>query len=211
MWGRLIACRRMEQLLGRLSACPTCVFLALAPIALVAWNGGTAKIRFTDIAAKAGVQPTHHTRRFSGKTGDVLRMFTSGGASVAVGDYDNDGFDDMFVTDSDQGRKSHLYHNNGDLTFTEVTDTAGVGGGNDPLSIVADAVWFDYDNDGWVDLLVARFGIPILYHNEHNGTFRNVTAASGLNKFGNTIAVIAFDYDNDGNLDLMFGNYFKPE
>jgi hypothetical protein len=187
----------------------TFAFLALAPV--LAWNGGSAKIRFEEISAKAGVQPTHHTRHFPGPTGDVLRMFTSGGASVAVGDYDNDGFDDLFVTDSDNGRKSHLYHNNGNLTFTEVTDRAGVGGGNDPLSIVADALWFDYDNDGWVDLLVARFGMPILYHNEHNGTFKNVTAGSGLNKFGNTIAAIAFDYDNDGKLDLMFGNYFKPE
>jgi ASPIC and UnbV/FG-GAP-like repeat len=187
------------------------VSLSLAPIVLLAWNGGTAKIRFTEIAAKAKAQPTHHTRHFNGKTGDVLRMFTSGGAAVAVGDYDNDGLDDMFVTDSDNGRKSHLYHNNGDLTFTEVTDAGGVGGGNDPLSIVADAVWFDYDNDGWVDLLVARFGTPILYHNEHNGKFKDVSKTSGLNKFGNTISAVAFDYDNDGKLDLMFGNYFKPE
>jgi hypothetical protein len=190
---------------------PLIGFLALAPIVLLAWNGGPSRIRFTDIAAKAKVQATHHTRHFNGKTGDVLRMFTSGGAAVAVGDYDNDGFDDMFVTDSDNGRKSHLYHNNGNLTFTEVTDAAGVGGGNDPLSIVADAVWFDYDNDGWVDLLVARFGTPILYHNEHNGKFKDVSAASGLKKFGNTISAVAFDYDNDGKLDLMFGNYFKPE
>src|SRR5208337_2692967 len=58
--------------------------------------------------------------------------------------------------------------------------------------------------------LVARFGTPILYHNEGNGKFRDVTASSGLNKFGNTIAVIAFDYDNDGFLDIMLGNYFKP-
>src|SRR6266849_5367930 len=105
----------------------------------------------------------------------------NGGAAVAVGDYDNDGFDDMFVTDSDNGRKNHLYHNNHDLTFTEVTDSAGVAGGNDPLSIVADALWFDYDNDGWVDLLVARFGTPILYHNEHEGKFKDVTASAGLN------------------------------
>src|SRR5260370_3184940 len=179
--------------------------------ALLAWNGGAAKIRFEEIASKAHAQPTHHPRVFPGKNGDVLRMFTSGGAAVAVGDYDNDGFDDLFVTDSDNGRKSHLYHNNGNLTFTEVTDKAGVGVPNDPQSIVADALWFDYDNDGWVDLLVARFGTPILYHNEHNGTFKNVTAGSGLNKFGNTIAAIAFDYDSHCKLDLIFGNYFKPE
>jgi hypothetical protein len=171
---------------------------------------GSSPIRFEEIAGQAGVQARHHTRVFKGDSGDVLRMFTSGGASVAVGDYDNDGFDDLFVTDSGEGTTSHLYHNNGNLTFTEVTAKAGVGGGNDPLSIVSDALWFDYDNDGWRDLLVIRFGTPLLYHNEHNGTFSNVTAQSGLTKFGNTIAAIAFDYDNDGRLDLLFGNYFKP-
>jgi hypothetical protein len=170
-----------------------------------------ASIAFTEMAKKAGVETRHHTRIFKGESGDVLRMFTSGGASVAVGDYDNDGFDDMFVTDSNEGTQSHLYHNNGDMTFTDVTAKAGVGGGNDPMSIVADAVWFDYDNDGWRDLIVIRFGTPILYHNEHNGTFKDVTAKSGLTKFGNTIAAIAFDYDNDGKLDLLFGNYFKPQ
>jgi hypothetical protein len=81
--------------------------------------------------------------------------------------------------------------------------------GNDSFSIVSDALWFDYDNDGRQDLLVARFGRPILYHNEPNGKFKDVSAISGLNKFGNTVAVIAFDYDNDGFLDLMFGNYFQ--
>ena len=180
------------------------------PWLLRAADGEPAKLRFEEIAAKAGVNHLHHTRKFSGKNADVLGMFTSGGSSVAVADYDNDGFDDIFVTDSDNGQQSRLYHNNHDLTFTDVTAAAGVGGGNDPLSIVADAVWFDYDNDGWPDLLVARFGTPILYHNEHNGKFKDVTARSGLNKFANTIAVIAFDYDNDGRLDLLFGNYFKP-
>ena len=173
-----------------------------------AW--GPSALRFEEIAKKAGAQAHHHTRVFKGDTGDVLRMFTSGGASVAVGDFDNDGFDDLFVTDSGEGTTSHLYRNNGNLTFTEVTAKAGVGGGNDPLSIVSDALWFDYDNDGWRDLLVVRFGTPLLYHNEHNGTFKDVTAQSGITKFGNTIAAVAFDYDNDGHLDLLFGNYFKP-
>jgi hypothetical protein len=172
---------------------------------------GPAVIKFEDIAAKAGVQFRHHTRNFKGTSADVLKMFTSGGASAAVGDFDNDGFDDLFIVDSGEGTKSHLYRNNGNMTFTDVSEKAGVGGGNDPLSIVADALWFDYDNDGWRDLLVARFGTPLLYHNEKNGTFKNVTAQSGLSKFGNTIAVVAFDYDNDGRLDLMFGNYFKPQ
>jgi hypothetical protein len=185
--------------------------LALAaPLGLVAWNGEIAKIRYEEIAEKAGAKRHHYTRQFQGKHADVLGMFTSGGAAVAVGDYDNDGFDDLFVTNSDNGKPNFLLRNNGNLTFTDVTAKAGVAGGNDPKSIVADAVWFDYDNDGWLDLLVVRFGTPLLYHNEKNGTFRDVTAGAGFKRFGNTIAAIAFDYDNDGNLDLMFGNYFKP-
>ena len=176
----------------------------------MAWEGAQAKIRFTEIAAKAGIKTLHHTRRFPGKHGDVLRMFTSGGASAAVGDFNNDGLDDVFVTDSDNGKPNFLYRNDGNMKFTEVGVAAGVTGGNDPRSIVADALWFDYDNDGWQDLLVARFGTPILYHNEKNGKFRDVTAGSGFNKFGNTIAAMAVDYDGDGLLDVMFGNYFKP-
>ncbi len=182
----------------------------VVPVLVAAWSD-TAVISFTDIGTAAGVRVTHRTRRFpGGSNGDVLRMFTSGGAAVAVGDYDNDGLDDLYVTDSDAGRLNHLFHNEGQLRFTDVAQKAGVTGGNDPVSIVADALWFDYDNDGWRDLLVVRFGTPILYHNERNSTFKNVTSSSGLNRFGNSIAAIAFDFNNDGLLDILFGNYFKP-
>src|SRR6266481_5730097 len=71
--------------------------LLAAAIALGASDDSPAKIRFEEIGAKAGVRHLHHTRRFSGDKGDVLRMFTSGGSSVAVADYDNDGFEDIFV------------------------------------------------------------------------------------------------------------------
>ena len=185
------------------------VFLLLGSSTLVLCRS-ECQIRFEDITAKTGINVRHHTRTFPGKNGDVLRMFTAGGASVAVGDYDNDGYEDLFITDSEKGKPNHLFHNNHNGTFTDVAVEAGVAGGNDASDIVSDAIWFDYDNDGLLDLLVARFGTPILYHNEGHGKFRDVTASSGLNKFGNTIAVIAFDYDNDGYLDLLFGNYFPP-
>ena len=188
-----------------------CIAIALAiPAAILAGEAIEAKIRFSEISEKAGLNNLHHTRHFNGATADVLRMFTSGGSSAAVGDYDGDGLEDIFVTDSESGKPNHLFHNNGNMSFTDVGVAAGVTKGNDPDKIVADALWFDYDNDGREDLLVARFGTPLLYHNEGNGKFKDVSAQSGLNKFGNTIAVIAFDYDNDGQLDLMFGNYFKP-
>jgi hypothetical protein len=188
---------------------PGLIAAIAVPAALLAWNTAVG-IRYQDVTETSRAKVRHHTRVFSGQSADVLRMFTSGGAAAAVGDYDNDGYDDIFVTDSDVGKPNHLFHNNHDGTFTDVAEQAGVIGGNDPLSIVADALWFDYDNDGREDLLVARFNTPILYHNEGNGKFKDVSATSGFNKFGNTIAAIAFDYDNDGYLDVMLGNYFKP-
>src|ERR1700683_292514 len=105
--------------------------------------------------------------------------------------------------DLDIRRPNHLLHNNGDMRFSDVAVAVGVTKGNDPDAIVSDALWFDYDNDGREDLLVARFRTPILYHNEGNGKFKDVTATSGFNKFGDTIAAVAFDYDNEGLLDVV--------
>ena len=171
---------------------------------------GDRTIRFEEIGARAGVRHLHHTRAFSGPYAETLSMFTTGGAAAAVGDYDNDGYDDLFVTDSGADQRSHLYHNDRGLAFTDVTERAGVGGGNTPSAIVSDALWFDEDNDGWRDLLVLRFGTPILYHNDGNGHFTDITARSRLTTFANTIAAIAFDYDRDGRLDLLLGHYFRP-
>ncbi len=190
---------------------PAAALVVALPVVVWAADKLVPKIHFTEIAATAGIQTEHHSHRFTGVHADVLRMFTSGGASAAIGDFDGDGLDDLFVTDSDAGKTNHLFHNDGNLKFTDVTEKAGVGAGNDAHNIVADAIWFDYDNDGREDLLVARFGTPILYHNEGNGKFKDVSKAAGFTKFGNTIAAVAFDYDNDGYLDVMLGNYFKPE
>ena len=171
-------------------------------------------IRFEDVSAATGARMQHHTHKFKGKHADVLGMFTAGGASVAVGDFDGDGDEDLFVTDSDTGRPNHLLRNElvptGKLAFVDVAREAGVAGGNDEHAIVSDALWFDADNDGLPDLLVACFGTPILYRNLGQGKFADVSAKTGLTKFGNTIAAIAFDYDNDGRLDLLLGNYFPP-
>src|SRR2546421_12199928 len=103
-----------------------------------------AAVRFEEIAAKAGIRVQHHTRVFHGKNADVLHMFTSGGAAAAVGAYDNDGFADIFVADSDTGKPNHLFHNNGYLTFTDAAGNAGAAAGNDPLSGVSACLCFGH-------------------------------------------------------------------
>jgi enediyne biosynthesis protein E4 len=164
---------------------------------------------FTDVTEKAGVAAGGY------------------GQGVAVGDYDGDGFPDIYVT---QYGRSILYHNNGDGTFTDVTEKAGVAA----PGWSASAVWFDYDNDGRLDLFVCRFVdfdkskhlpceadnkpgycIPRLYkpmaswlfHNNGDGTFTDVSKASGIGKYlGKAWGVVATDINNDGRMDLFVAN-----
>lgn len=176
-------------------------------------------IRFEEISAKAGTGFEHRVRSFGSRPkAQVLEMFTEGGASVAMGDYDGDGWEDLFFTSSAEDARNALMRNQGDGTFEDLAAQAGVAGGNDAASIVADALFFDYDNDGAQDLLVARFGRPLLYRNlgrpatsKGSVRFAEVGQEAGLIRFGNTIAAITFDYDNDGFLDLVLGNYFQEK
>jgi len=172
---------------------------------------------FTDVTTKAGV----------GAEG----LF---GMGVAVDDYDNDGFPDLFVCGY---RRCILYHNNGDGTFTDVTAHAGVA--NSGLW-ASSAAWFDYDNDGRLDLVIANYvdwspernfycgdrgpGMrsychpddfnplpPTLYHNNGDGTFTDVSGKSGLAaKRGNGLGIVTFDYDNDGWQDIFIANDHMP-
>ncbi len=165
---------------------------------------------FEDVTQKAGVSRKHTNRVFDNPYAKIMAGYTALGASVAVADYDGDGFDDVFTTDSKLGGKNHLFHNNHNFTFTDVAEAAGVANGNDGNNAVADALWFDYNNDGRPDLFVVRFGTNQLFENLGNGKFKEVTKSAGLVRYANAITAIAFDYDRDGQLDLFVGSYFQP-
>lgn len=139
---------------------------------------------------------------------------------VAVLDYDNDGLLDLFFTNgsqlpsmdkSDPKFHNRLYHNNGDGTFTDVTEKAGVQGSFYSIGVAV----ADYDNDGYPDLFVVGANGYQLFHNNGNGTFTDVTEQAGLRKahpelaHGFAAAAGWFDYDNDGRLDLFVVNYLK--
>ena len=166
---------------------------------------------FQDVTAKAGIDFKHNNRSFNNVYGSIMEGYTALGASVAVADYDGDGFEDLFLTDSKETGKNKLYRNNGNFTFVEVGEKAGVSNGNDATNASANALWFDYNGDRKPDLLVLRFGHNILYENRGDGTFQDVTKKVGLGiPYLNSIVAIAFDYDLDGDQDLVLGNYFQP-
>ena len=141
---------------------------------------------------------------------------------VGVLDYDNDGFPDIFLVNGaaipslqkdDPKYKNRLFHNNGDMTFTDVTDKAGVAGLGYGMGVAIG----DYDNDGYPDIFVANVTGNQLLHNNRDGTFSDVTAKAGLG--GGTfhgkkmwsVAAAWVDYNNDGSLDLFVSNYVKWE
>lgn len=210
---------------------------SLALLVLLGWAAGAAPssgdepsssrdasgptVRFDEVGQAAGVNIVHTNRDFGDRhKADILETFTDGGAVAAVGDVDGDGDEDLFLVESAEGAPNHLLLNDGPGAdgvprFREVTEQAGVGLGNTPLDICAEALFFDYDGDGRLDLLVARFGTPILWRQMglENGvpTFDDVSERVGLTRRGNTISSIAFDADGDGWLDLLLGNYFREE
>lgn len=125
------------------------------------------------------------------------------GMGLATGDYDNDGDLDFYVTDSPLS--SVLLRNRGDGTFVDVTELAGAWGSVETAGSEWGTVFLDYDNDGWLDLYVASEGTSSLLRNLGDGTFDDVTEASGAGDPLRSLGVASADYDRDGNVDLVIG------
>jgi hypothetical protein len=173
-------------------------------------------IRFEDASDKAGINFTHSFG--SRQLGSLLE---GTGAGCIWFDYNNSGLESLYVVN---GRPlddsmhpyplkekpatpphNHLYRNDGNGTFTDVTENSGLN--PDMYSVAVTAA--DYDNDGFVDLLVTGYGKTILYHNDGNGHFTDVTAKAGIKVDGWAISSTWLDYDKDGCVDLFVGRYVK--
>ncbi len=182
---------------------------AAIPVLLLLAGAAPTEVTFRDISAKAGISALI----VSGgpKKNYVLEV---NGSGVCWLDYDGDGLQDLYFVNGTtleaiQGKsrsisQNHLYRNNGDGTFRDVTAKAGVAGRGWGFGCVA----ADYDNDGHPDLLVTNFGTNILYHNNGDGTFADVAEKAGVagGNIWHTGAAFG-DYDNDGFLDLYVAGY----
>ena len=175
--------------------------------------------QFTDVATDVGIRHRHFKPMLDHKLDNIMSWVCSVGAAAAAGDYNNDGWIDLYVTNSLKGKRNALYRNNGDPAapgFTEVASQAGVADLNGDMGVSMDCVWGDYDNDGWIDLYVVRWGRDVLFRNNGDGTFTDVTERCFRKPDGtpgtpwaNGNAAIFFDYNLDGRLDLYVGNYFR--
>jgi hypothetical protein len=167
-------------------------------------------VHFTDVRQPAGINFVH-----DGTYSEDKNYLETMGNGVGWIDYDQDGLMDLYFVQSAATEwykpphplRSVLYHNNGDGTFTDVTDKAGVGA----VGLYGQGVAVgDYDNDGYPDMLVTGYGHTILYHNNGDGTFTDVTAKAGVADEGNwSTSAGWFDYDKDGYLDLLICNYIQ--
>jgi hypothetical protein len=167
----------------------------------------------TESAKKRGITFEHQSPKdLDKKLEHILPIIASMGASVTVVDFNRDGWQDLYVVNSREGSKNALYRNNKDGTFTDVAEEMGVADLNKPgTGVCQGAVWGDFDNDGYEDLLVYKWGKPELFRNVKGKKFERVTEKAGLPKWVNANSAVWLDYDGDGKLDLFIAGYWADD
>jgi enediyne biosynthesis protein E4 len=166
-----------------------------------------------EVSQQCGIRFTHHApTKLDRQLDHIMPIIASMGASVAVADFNRDGLPDLFVVNSGEGSKCALYRNKGDGTFEDVAEQMGLADLNRlGDGICMGAVWGDYDNDGYEDLLVYRWGRPELFHNDKGKGFTRVTDHAGLPRWVNANSAVWLDYDGDGKLDLFIAGYWADD
>jgi enediyne biosynthesis protein E4 len=168
--------------------------------------------RFTEVAREIGIDFVHTETTLDPRLDNVAPHVAGLGASVSVTDVNNNGWPDLYFTTSRFGEPNALYLNQGDGTFREGAAEAGIADVNiSGRGVSMGAVWGDYDNSGYEDLLVYRYGYLQLFRNRGDGTFEDVTGAAGLEVWMNANSAVWLDYNRDGHLDLYVGAFFREE
>jgi enediyne biosynthesis protein E4 len=165
--------------------------------------------RLTEGAKAAGIDFVHEAPTLDPRLAHIMPQVASMGAAVSVTDVDADGLSDVYVSNSREGSRNRLYRNKGDGTFEEIAERLGLADLNRPETGVSmGSVWGDYDNDGFEDLALYRWGRPELFHNDGGTRFTRISESAGLPGWANINAAVWLDFDRDGRLDLFLGGYY---
>jgi len=165
-----------------------------------------------EVSNASGVNFVHQAPTLDHKLDHIMPQVASMGAAVSIVDFDHDGWPDIYVTNSGEESKNCLYRNMGDGTFKDVAALMGVADVNQRgTGVSMGAVWGDYDNDGYEDLFLNKWGRPELFHNDGGHGFTRVTEQAGLPSWVNANTAVWFDYDGDGLLDLFVGGYYAED
>jgi hypothetical protein len=159
-------------------------------------------------AKESGIDFHHQSPTLDKKLDRIMPIVSAMSASVSVVDFDRDGLLDFYVVNSGEGSKNALYRNLGNGQFKDVAEELGIADLNKPgTGCCTGAVWGDFDNDGYEDLLVYKWGKPELYHNDKGKGF-TLVKNSGLPEWVNANSAIWLDFDRDGKLDLFIAGYW---
>jgi len=167
---------------------------------------------FSEVSRAAGIDFVHQAPALDAKLDPIMPEVAALGAAVSIVDFDRDGWLDIYVTNSAVGSKNALYRNMHDGTFKDVAGELGIADVNVAgTGVSMAAVWGDYDNDGYEDLLLVKWGRPELFHNDQGKGFTRVSEQAGLPPWLNANTALWFDYDGDGRLDLFVGGYYAED
>jgi hypothetical protein len=165
-----------------------------------------------EVAHASGVNFVHQAPTLDPKLNHIMPQVASMGAGASIVDFDRDGWNDIYLTNSGEGSKNCLYRNLGQGSFQDVAGELGIADVNQVgTGVSMGAVWGDYDNDGFEDLFLYKWGRPELFHNDGGKHFTRVTEQAGLPSWVNANTAIWFDYDGDGQLDLFVGGYYSED
>lgn len=215
----------MNQQVGRVTV--ILLFIALLAVPLVINRGSTSPettsitevereatlarygMHLEEVSRKSGIDFQHQAPKLDAKLDHIMPQIASMGAAVSVADFDRDGWHDLYVTSSGEGTRNRLYRNRGDGTFEDAAEAMGVADLNQVgTGVSMGSIWGDFDNDGFEDLLVFKWGRSELFRNDEGKGFIRVTDDAGLPEWFNAGCALWFDYDCDGYLDLFLGGYW---
>ena len=168
--------------------------------------------RLQEESKSAGIDFVHQSPKLDAKLDHIMPQIASMGASVSVADFDRDGWQDLYTIDSSEGGRNRLYRNQGDGTFADVAEAMGLADVNQPgTGVSMGSIWGDYDNDGFEDLFLYKWGRPELFHNDGARGFTRITEQAGLPAWVNAGCATWLDYDCDGHLDLFLAGYWSEQ